>query len=135
MVDDLFVSRLAQETALELVGSPGWPRHIVEVGRELRERRDVVVEALAEHVRAVAVPHQPSGGMHLWATLPGGIDEGRVIEAARHHGVLVGPGRSFFATEPPASHLRLSFGAAANHDELRESVRRLGSAVQSIEIG
>ncbi len=135
MVDDLFVSRLAQETALELVGSPGWPRHIVEVGRQLRERCVVVVEALAEHVPAVAVPHRPSGGMHLWATLPEGADEGRVIEAARHHGVLVGPGRSFFATEPPSRHLRVSFGAAANHDELRESVRRLGSALRSIEIG
>jgi DNA-binding transcriptional MocR family regulator len=135
MVDDLFVSRLTQETALELVGSPGWSRHIVHVGRELRDRRALVVAALAEHAPSVAVPHQPSGGMHLWATLPAGTDEGRAVEAARHHGVLVGPGRSFFATEPPSRHLRLSFGAAANHDELREAVRRLGSALQSMEIG
>ena len=132
IVDDLLVSRLSQETALELVGSPGWSRHIVDVGRELRERRAVVIEALAEHAPDVAVPRQPWGGFHIWATLPEAADEGVVVEAARHHGVLVGPGRSFFATEPPASHLRLSFGGAANHDELRESVRRLGSALRSI---
>jgi DNA-binding transcriptional MocR family regulator len=46
--------------------------------------------------------------------------------------VLVGPGRSFFATEPPSSHVRLSFGGAASHDELRESVRRLGAALRAI---
>jgi DNA-binding transcriptional MocR family regulator len=132
MVDDLFVNRLAQETALELVESPGWARHIVEVGRALRERCQVVVEALADNAPDLAVPRLPRGGMHLWATLPEDVDEGAVAEVGRQHGVVVGAGRSFFATEPPSSHLRLSFGGAANHDELRESVRRLGSALQSI---
>jgi DNA-binding transcriptional MocR family regulator len=132
MVDDLFVSRLTQETTQELVESPGWPRHIVEVGRELRERCRVVMEALAEHAPGVEVPRPPRGGMHMWVTLPRGVVEGAVVESARQHGVLVGPGRSFFATEPPAAHLRLSFGGAASHDELRESVRRLGAALRGI---
>jgi DNA-binding transcriptional MocR family regulator len=131
MVDDLFVSRLTQETALELVGSPGWSRHIVEVGRALRERRRVVVEAVEEYAPDLVIPRLPRGGLHLWATLPDGADQGVVVEAARQHGVVVGAGRSFFATEPPSSHVRLSFGVAANHDELRESVRRLGSALKS----
>ena len=78
------------------------------------------------------VPRLPGGGMHLWVTLPEGADDVVVADAARKHGVLVGTGRSFFATEPPASHLRLSFGCAANHDELREAVRRLGSALDSV---
>ena len=133
MVDDLFVNRLTQETALELVGSSGWSRHIVEVGRALRERRRVVVEALEEFAPELAVPRLPRGGMHIWVNLPAGADEMAVAEAGRQHGVLVGVGRSFFATEPPSSHLRLSFGGAAHHDELRESVRRLGSALRSIE--
>jgi len=132
VVDDLFVNRLTQETALELVGSPGWSRHIVEVGRALRERRRVVVEALEEFAPDLVVPRLPRGGMHMWVSLPEGADELMVAEAGRRHGVLVGAGRSFFATEPPSSHLRLSFGGAADHDELRESVRRLGSALQSI---
>ena len=140
MVDDLFVNRLAQETALELVESPGWARHIVQVGRALRERRQVVVGALnADEGRneilaaiGLVVPRLPRGGMHVWATLPEGADEGVIAEVGRQHGVVVGAGRSFFATEPPSSHLRLSFGGAAHHDELVESVRRLGSALRSI---
>jgi DNA-binding transcriptional MocR family regulator len=132
MVDDLFVNRLVQETALELVRSPGWSRHIVEIGRALRERRRVMVEALGRHAPELTVPRQPRGGMHMWVTLPEGADETAVAAAGREHGVVVGAGRSFFATEPPSTHLRLSFGGAANHDELSESVRRLGSALHSI---
>ncbi|HSS61119.1 MAG TPA: PLP-dependent aminotransferase family protein [Candidatus Limnocylindrales bacterium] len=131
MVEDLFVNRLTQETVLELVGAQGWSRHIVEVSRALRERRRVVVDALAEYAPALVLPRLPRGGMHLWVTLSEGADDVMVAEAARRHGVLVGAGRSFFATEPPSSHLRLSFGGAANHDELREAVRRLASALKS----
>ena len=133
MVDDLFVNRLTQETALELVRSPGWSRHIVDVGRALRERRRVVLEAIEQDAPALEVPRAPRGGMHMWVTLPEGADEAAVAEAGRRHGVVVGAGRSFFATEPPSSHLRLSFSGAASHEELRESVRRLGAALQSIE--
>ncbi|HET7339394.1 MAG TPA: PLP-dependent aminotransferase family protein [Candidatus Dormibacteraeota bacterium] len=132
IVDDLFVNRVTQETALELVGSPGWSRHLVAVARALRERRDVVLEALRELAPTVVVPRSPRGGMHLWVTLPDGIDDLVAAESAREHGVLVGAGRSFFATEPASSHLRLSFGCAASHEELRESVRRLASALRAV---
>jgi DNA-binding transcriptional MocR family regulator len=70
--------------------------------------------------------------MHLWVSLPDAIDDLVAAESARDHGVLVGSGRSFFATEPPSSHLRLSFGCAAHDDELREAVRRLASALHAL---
>lgn len=134
MVDDLFVNRLTQETALDLVGSPGWARHVTAVGRSLHERRKVMVDALADLTPTLTVPRLPRGGMHLWVSLPDAVDDLAVAESAREHGVLVGMGRSFFATEPPSSHLRLSFACAAHAGELRESVRRLGSALQSLRV-
>lgn len=133
IVDDLFVNRLTQEVALELVGSPGWARHVVEVARALLARRDVVLEALGRFAPMLSVPRLPRGGMHLWVSLPDGFDDVAVAASARDHGVLLGAGRSFFATEPPSGHLRLSFGCAANHDELREAVRRLASALESVD--
>lgn len=129
IVDDLFVSRLTQETTLELVTSPGWARHVVELARALHERRGVVLESLQEVAPALSVPRLPRGGMHLWVSLPQGVDDAVLAQSAREHGVLVGAGRSFFATEPPSHHLRLSFACAASHDELREGVRRLGAAL------
>jgi len=132
IVDDLFVNRLTQETAVELVGSPGWGRHVVDLARALHRRRDVVVGALAELAPSLSVPQRPRGGMHLWVSLPDGLDDVVVAEAARQHGVLVGAGRSFFATEPASAHLRLSFGCATGEDELREAVRRVATALASV---
>lgn len=132
IVDDLFVNRLTQETALELVGSPGWAKHVVEIGRALQGRRGVVLDALGEFAPTLTVPRLPHGGMHLWLSLPETIDDVVLAEAAREHGVLVGAGRSFFATEPPSRNLRLSFACAASHDELRESVRRLAFALEAM---
>ena len=132
IVDDLFVNRLTQETALDLVGSPGWGRHVVDVCRALLHRRDVVLDALADFAPALTVPRPPQGGMHLWVSLPRGVDDVVLAEAARRHGVLVGAGRAFFATEPAASHIRLSYGCAASDDELREAVRRVGAAFDSV---
>jgi DNA-binding transcriptional MocR family regulator len=134
MVEDLFVNRLTQETALELVGSPGWSRHLMDVARELRERRRVMAEVLQESTPSLEPTRMPSGGMHLWVTLPDGIDDRAATEIARQHGVLVSAGSPFFATEPPSHHLRLSFGMAADHDELRESMRRLGTALRSATV-
>jgi DNA-binding transcriptional MocR family regulator len=134
MVEDLFVNRLTQETALELVGSPGWSRHIMDVARELRERCRVMAEGLQEFAPGLELTRMPRGGMHLWATLAEGTDEKTATEMARQHGVVVSAGRPFFATEPSSGHLRLSFGMAADHDELRESVRRLGSALRSATV-
>jgi len=90
-----------------------------------------MAEALEEFAPQLEIPRLPRGGMHIWASLPEASDEVAVTEAARRHGVLVGMGRSFFATEPPSKHMRLSFGCAASHDELRESVRRVRSALES----
>jgi len=135
IVDDLFVNRLTQETAVELVGSPGWARHVVDFARALHRRRDVVLESLADLAPSVSVPQRPRGGMHLWVSLPDGVDDVVVAEAARQHGVLVGAGRSFFATEPPSGHLRLSFGCAAGEDELRDAVRRVAAALGSVISG
>ena len=132
IVDDLFVNRVTQEIALDLVASPGWARHVVDVGRALHERRDVVMHTLAELAPTLVVPRPPRGGMHLWVSLPDGLDDAVVADAGREHGVLVGAGRSFFATEPPSGHLRLSFGCAASHDELREAVRRLAAGLHAV---
>nr|MDQ3577508.1 PLP-dependent aminotransferase family protein [Actinomycetota bacterium] len=43
MVDDLFVPRPLQEVAVELLGSPAWPRHLTSLRAALRTRRDALL--------------------------------------------------------------------------------------------
>ncbi|MFH9860955.1 PLP-dependent aminotransferase family protein [Streptomyces sp. NPDC017202] len=128
VVDTFFVPRPLQEAALELVGSPAWPRHLRAVAAELRTRRDTLTTALALHLPELVLPHVPSGGYHLWLRLPDGTQEPAFTAAALRAGVAVTPGRPYFSAEPPAPHVRLSFAAAAGTEEIAEGVRRLRSA-------
>ncbi|MFF0697224.1 PLP-dependent aminotransferase family protein [Streptomyces tendae] len=128
IVDTFFVPRPLQEAALELVGSPAWPRHLRAVSAELKARRDAMTSALRLQLPAISLAHIPSGGYHLWPRLPEGADESALTSAALRAGVAITPGRPYFSAEPPAAHFRLSFAAVANVGEITEGVRRLRTA-------
>lgn len=128
VVDTFFVSRPLQEAALELVGSPAWPRHLRTLSAELRARRDAMTAGLRLHLPELSLPHIPSGGYHLWLRLPDGTDEPALTSAALRTGVAITPGRPYFSAEPSAGHLRLSFAAVAGIGEIAEGVRRLRAA-------
>lgn len=128
LVDDFFVTRPLQEAALEVLSSPSWDRHVRSLGTALRERCAVVAAAIAREVPGAALSGLPAGGLHLWVRLPPGVDDAVLTSAARQRGVAVSVGSRYFATEPPAAHLRIGFAAAADCAELTEGVRRLGAA-------
>ncbi|MFH8992220.1 PLP-dependent aminotransferase family protein [Streptomyces sp. NPDC017940] len=132
VVDHFFVPRPLQEAALELVGSPAWPRHLRTVAVELRDRRDAMAAALRLGLPELVLPHVPVGGYHLWLRLPDGTDESALAAAASRAGVAVAPGRPYFAAEPPAGHLRISFAALAGPAEITEGVRRLRAACDEV---
>ncbi|MGW1212143.1 aminotransferase-like domain-containing protein [Streptomyces sp. NPDC002499] len=135
IVDTFFVPRPLQEAALELVGSPAWPRHLRAISGELKTRRDTMTAALHLDLPELALPHIPSGGYHLWLRLPDGTDELAFTSAALRAGVAITPGRPYFSAEPPAAYVRLSFAAVAGVGEIVEGVRRLRAAWVEVEQG
>lgn len=131
VVESFFVARPLQETALELVGSPAWRRHLGAVRQEIATRQAALLAGLARHAPSAVVGLVPGGGMHVWVRLPPGTDEGAVVEAARLGGVLVSPGRIYYPSEPPGPRLRLTHTAPDNLAELDEGIRRLGAVLTS----
>jgi DNA-binding transcriptional MocR family regulator len=127
VIDDLFVSGPLQHATLELVSAPAWRRHRRTLRAALAERRDALVAALAEHLPAWRPAVVPAGGLHLWVRLAEGADDVALTARATAAGVVVSPGRPWFAAEPPAPHLRLTYAAAPPAD-LAEGVRRLARA-------
>ena len=121
IVEDLFVTGPLQEAALEVVGAPAWRAHLRKLRTVLAERRDALVAALPMPVVA------PEGGMNLWVPLPAGTDDVELAQRAAAAGVVVSPGRAFFAAEPPGPFLRLTF-AAEPPERLVEGVRLLSGA-------
>ncbi|MCW2994661.1 MAG: PLP-dependent aminotransferase family protein [Conexibacter sp.] len=126
IIDDFFVSGPLQHATLELVSAPAWRRHRRALRVELGVRRDALVDALGELLPAWTVASVPAGGLHVWVRLPEGVDDGLLTARAAAAGVLVSPGRPWFAAEPPAAFLRLTF-AGAVASELVEGVRRLAT--------
>ena len=135
VVDSFFVPRPLQEAALELVGDPGWARHLRTLAAELHRRREAAVRALRAGLPDLLGPTVPTGGYHLWLRLPDGRDEGAVTAAALHAGVGVTPGRAYFAAEAPAPHLRLSYAAAESTAQVTEGVARLRRAYEETDGG
>jgi len=108
-VEDFFVTGLLQETALQLVTAPAWPRHLRAMRAALRRNRDLLAGALRRHLGPAALPILPAGGLHLWLRLPEGCDEAAALARMAARGVLTTAGRHAFPAEPPAAFLRLSY--------------------------
>ena len=109
LVDDFFVPGLLQETALQLVTSAAWPKHLRSLRAALRRNRDLLAATLRDHLGPQARFVDPAGGLHLWLRLPEGRSDIEVATAAQAAGVLVTPGFHAFPAEPPGDFLRLSY--------------------------
>jgi DNA-binding transcriptional MocR family regulator len=135
MTDELFVAPVLQHTAVELLGAPGWSRHLATVRRELRSRRQVLVTALVEHVPGVEVGsglRLPAGGVHLWVPLPAHVDDRLVATRARMAGVVVAPGSAYTLGEPTAPYVRVAF-ARSGPGGLMKGAERLGAVVRTAQ--
>ncbi|MEV6813755.1 PLP-dependent aminotransferase family protein [Micromonospora sp. NPDC051296] len=128
LLDDFYVAGPLQQATLEFVTAPAWTRHRRALRTELRTRREALLTALRRHLPELAPPAIPRGGLHLWVRLPDGTDDAALAAAAAAEGVIVFPGRPWYAAEPPAPHLRLTY-AAAPPDLMDEAVRRLARAL------
>jgi DNA-binding transcriptional MocR family regulator len=112
IADDFFVAGPLQETAVELVTSPGWQRHRRRVRQVLASRRDALAAAIGAKLRGASIPLLPRGGFNIWVRLPDSVEDVALARAAARAGVHVSPGRPWFPAEPDGSWLRLSFNAA-----------------------
>jgi DNA-binding transcriptional MocR family regulator len=129
IVNDFFVSGLLQQTALEVVSSPAWQRHLRGLRKELVLRRDALIGALARHLPGWRPFCTPRGGLALWVELPQETPEDEtLVRMARAAGVGLVPGSLWFAAEAPGRFIRLSY-AGAGAPELVEAVRRLAKTL------
>ena len=85
----------------------------------LRERRDVLLDALSEYAPAWGV-RRPNGGLSAWVRLPSPVAT-RLASAAAREGLIVTPGPAFSVDGTFERHLRLPFTAAPEVRAARRS--------------
>jgi DNA-binding transcriptional MocR family regulator len=130
LVDDFSVPGLMQETALQLVTAPSWPKHLKALRGELRRRRDLLVAAVRAELGPGVLDHVPAGGLHLWVALPPASSDTDIARRAAAENVLVGAGRYWFPAEATGPRLRLSF-AGARPEWVEEAVARLARVINT----
>lgn len=91
--------------------------------RELIERRDVLLDALAEHLPSWHT-NRPAGGMSLWVTLDAPVSTAMAASAERH-GLRLASGPRFGLDGTLERYLRIPF--VLPPEDLQEAVRRLGA--------
>ncbi len=122
---DLNTSAFNQITAYE-VGRGGFlDKHVITIRDCYRERRNVMLDALTEHMPAGVKWTHPHGGLFLWATLPEGMDTTALLQDAVAEKVAYVPGTSFFANGGGENTMRLNF-SYSKPDLINEGIARLG---------
>ena len=127
---DLHVSTINQLVAARVVAE-GYDAHLERLRAHYRQRASAMQSALARHMPLGVTWSKPQGGMFVWLKVPEGLDGAHLLEAAlAEERVAFVPGGPFFAVEPQANTLRLSYSLLGPED-IDEGVRRLARVVEA----
>jgi len=125
----LSTNTLAQAAADRFSLGGGFEAYLRRIHRIYRRRMKTMIDALEQHLPADVEWTRPAGGYTLWLTLPHDVESESKIRSDLHNaGVLVAPGRRFYATAPAHAHLRLSI-ACVDETRIEEGCRRLGGVL------
>lgn len=131
---DLHTSTFTQAVAYEVARDNFLDEHVKKIRTVYRERRDVMLEALAQYFPSEVKWTHPKGGLFLWVTLPEGMDANDLFQRALKQNVAFVPGDCFFApngqSQEASRHFRLNF-SNARPEQIREGIRRLSVAVEA----
>ena len=126
---DLCGSAYAQVTAEKYFTGTRWRRVLQDLTRTYAERRDAMLEALAEHLPPEVRYTRPEGGFFVWVELPEFLDVKPLLAEAVEAGVTYVPGDAFFPDGRGRNCMRLAF-CFAKPDDIREGVRRLAEVLE-----
>jgi 2-aminoadipate transaminase len=129
---DAHTSTFTQATVAQYLKSGRMPAALDNVRKVYGERARAMGESLKRELGDAIAFTQPQGGLFFWARLTGAggkiKDAGEFAKRAIEQNVAFVPGAPFYAAEPDASTLRLSF-ATADLPRIEEGVTRLRNAL------
>jgi 2-aminoadipate transaminase len=126
---DLCSSSLTQHFVAAFFATGRWESYVRSLAEVYRRRRDVMLDALAEHLPREATWTHPEGGLFIWVTLPDYIDTTDLLARALEENVAFVPGRAAYLDGRGGSSLRVNFSGVGD-DDIREGVRRVGKIVK-----
>lgn len=106
---DLHTPSFTQRVVYEAIKDGFLDTHVPTIRKLYAERCSTMLAAMSRHFPASVQWNRPEGGMFIWVKLPPQIDSGVLLGKAIAENVAFVPGAPFFANDPQANTLRLSF--------------------------
>jgi 2-aminoadipate transaminase len=106
---DLHTPGYNQRIVYEVIRNGFLREHVPTIRARYKAQRDAMRAALERHMPPGCHWNVPAGGMFFWVELPPGSDAMALLPHAVERGVAFVPGAAFYADQPRANTLRLSF--------------------------
>lgn len=117
-----------QRTAAYFLAQGHYDALVNRMKAAFRRRRQVMAEAIREQGLTVA-GQGGTGGSSFWMRAPDGVDTEALALSLRAEGVLIEPGRVFFAPgDPPRTFYRLAYSSIAPA-RIPEGIARIAEAI------
>ena len=117
-----------QRTMAYFLGLGHYDALVNRMKNAYRRRRQAMAEAIAAEGLEVA-GQGGFGGSSFWMRAPDGFDTEALALRLRGDGVLIEPGRAFFAGDGPGNHYRLAYSSIAL-PKIAEGVARIARALR-----
>ena len=126
---DLCTNVFSQYIAYEYINGGYLDRHVQQIKKLYKRKRDVMLKALKEYFPSEVKWTMPKGGMFIWITLPKSIDTRLMFQKAMTKKVAYVVGEAFFPEGGNYNSMRLNF--SYSEDELiKEGIKRLAEVIK-----
>ena len=126
---DLHTSTFNQIVAYEVAKGGFLDEHVKIIRKTYKERLNVMIDTLEEHMPEGIKWTKPKGGLFLWITTPECLDcQDFFVDAVKEKVAFV-PGTSFFAEGGGHNTMRLNF-SNATPEKINEGIGRLAKVIK-----
>lgn len=127
---DLHTAQLTQMVVHEVIKDGFLEQHIPTIRSFYSGQCDIMLDALSKFFPAGVTWTKPDGGMFIWVTLPKHINSLTLADESIAQNVAFVPGVPFYASNPEANTLRLSF-VTVSRERIYEGIEKLGKLIAS----
>ncbi len=107
-----------------------WDKHTKMLREVYGKRHELMVQCLSSMKDTGITYDVPSGGLNFWITLPEGVNDRQIYDAAFKEKIIVAPGSPFYMNSPEHDHLRLGF-SSADEDKIKRGMDLLEKVLNS----
>jgi GntR family transcriptional regulator/MocR family aminotransferase len=123
---------LTQAAVADFIREGHFERHLRRLRKAYGKRRELLVQAIHDHLGNLVTFAQEPAGLHVMLYLDKRYDEKAVIRCAAEHGVGVYPGAAYHIQRPAPPSILLGF-SGLSEAEIEAGVQRLADAMQQCQ--